>query len=818
MYKTSIDKRMINEILEFRKECFGLENKNVITEKELRDTIFQKKYNTYSSVIFENEKIKSYILIDKNRYWSDGVRIKDMICPDLQSMYLQLIEAIHEFSDSHKIIVNKYFYDKYFLKIFKEDDIKLLYIKEDLVAFKLIDNFKSIDFQIMYNIHEYLYAPSVYNLIEELTDNFKLSEIIEYKDFILNELNEYYRDKNSLIGDKLKMVVAKTNIYANKSKAIKNFKKNGYIKVSYKKIPSNHIFDIKMNFVVNKGNKNKELLSYKYIIFPLFKPIYDGKTPSYYRGVLNRQIKNYMKIGNKFKSIKICDKYGREMYDITSIINENKYKNFIPYNNDKTFENSLNKSMYKYQLELYFEDLQKIYKIDTDAKIMAINLLLKCRLYFGINFADEMQERLNKYIIENKGNSLNIKIHDFIYPKNNLLNQHHSLLSSSKYLRSYIKNFKHPYFTDGALCKILLNYSINKNRKINDYIEEIETDIKYIKNVKELRANLSKSIRKDNYEDFKIIIGQVLSEQEKIWKKNFQINKKTMLILKDYVEKLNRYKTKISMKYFCTRFKRQFLDIINKTYPGLFKEELINIDYLNLGLFIQETLKNQKNNRKIRKLYTALNKIQNINDIKNGKIDDMKYDEIIKELKQRNIEIPKEIEIAKDFVGKVEQKCSPEFLIAGDASVCCMSFSTEKAKTYALEEGFGIFNVYYKERIIANSLIWINDSYNCLIIDNIEVAPNYQFEEYEVNISNLYFKTIEKLLNDYKLSYAVQGSTYNDLKLFNDKTECINLNKLEPRKINTTCFYSDAEDVYPISINMSEKEIIKDIKSVNSNK
>ncbi len=62
---------------------------------------------------------------------------------------------------------------------------------------------------------------------------------------------------------------------------------------------------------------------------------------------------------------------------------------------------------------------------------------------------------------------------------------------------------------------------------------------------------------------------------------------------------------------------------------------------------------------------------------------------------------------------------------AGDATVCCMRFGESNAITYATEEGFGVLNIYHKERVVANSVLWIEDGQNCLVLDNIEVHPNY---------------------------------------------------------------------------------------------
>lgn len=158
----------------------------------------------------------------------------------------------------------------------------------------------------------------------------------------------------------------------------------------------------------------------------------------------------------------------------------------------------------------------------------------------------------------------------------------------------------------------------------------------------------------------------------------------------------------------------------------------------------------------------------------------------------------------------MERKCSPEFLIAGNASSCCMSFGQPNAITYALEPGFGIINIYYKDRIIANSVIWINQPYNCLVLDNIEVHPNYQ--KFSKHIRNLFEKTIIYLLERHKLNYAVQGSKFNDLILYNEEIDPIPFKIINPLMVTSSRIYTDAHFIYPLRYGMPEEEIIKELQ------
>lgn len=198
------------------------------------------------------------------------------------------------------------------------------------------------------------------------------------------------------------------------------------------------------------------------------------------------------------------------------------------------------------------------------------------------------------------------------------------------------------------------------------------------------------------------------------------------------------------------------------------------------------SLKNEDNLSARKRLYHRLDVICPVEDILNDKIPKEDIPRIKKAL---NLSPNKTLNLAGNFSAKIEEKCSPEFLIAGDASVCCMGLGSSKAVDYALKPGFGIFNVYFKDRIIANSLIWVNND-DTLVIDNIEVHPNYQ--HHDTYIREMY----NQMINDISKIYPniVQGETYNDLELYDRHTPCGELKTWKPVKIDGN-FYSDAEDM-----------------------
>ena len=152
----------------------------------------------------------------------------------------------------------------------------------------------------------------------------------------------------------------------------------------------------------------------------------------------------------------------------------------------------------------------------------------------------------------------------------------------------------------------------------------------------------------------------------------------------------------------------------------------------------------------------------------------------------------------------MEPKGSPEVLAAGDATVCCMSFGSQKAKVYAEEKGFGILNVYYRDRIIANSVIWVNEPYKCLVLDNIEVHPNYT--KHNEIIKECFLTAARKLTEQYGLKFAVQGRQYNDLVVYEADSQVIEFAVMKPEEVKTGYFYTDARVSRVICQNMPEQE------------
>lgn len=176
--------------------------------------------------------------------------------------------------------------------------------------------------------------------------------------------------------------------------------------------------------------------------------------------------------------------------------------------------------------------------------------------------------------------------------------------------------------------------------------------------------------------------------------------------------------------------------------------------------------------------------------VQEKRLTDDQRGQVFQILKKRNHKISESVLKLAMFFAQVEPKCSPEYLVAGDATVCCMRFGASNANTYAKEEGFGILNIYYKNRIVANSVLWIEDYFNCLVLDNIEVHPNYV--EHNPTLERIFLLAAKELMEQYELDFAVQGQSYSDLTLPPVYDLTLRMNLSEARNVVLEHFYSDA--------------------------
>lgn len=330
-------------------------------------------------------------------------------------------------------------------------------------------------------------------------------------------------------------------------------------------------------------------------------------------------------------------------------------------------------------------------------------------------------------------------------------------------------------------------------------VRQLEEEWGFLESLRTVAENKEKTFRKVIYNSFRKgmtpeEIRQVCdrcSEQEIIKEYNLS-HEQLKMVTEYYLPVIRKYRQKeMSPVQFLRIFGKNGIRTVLKPekdcvfqpadyrLPSMEKTVLASLVNERLG-----TLENQEGLPARRRLYHRLDSICPVQDILMGRF---REEDIPRIKKAMNLSENKELSLAGNFSAKIEEKCSPEFLIAGDASVCCMGLGSEKAVDYALNPGFGIFNVYFRDRIIANSLLWVNNR-DTLVIDNIEVHPNYK--QHKAYITEMYHQMIKDMHKCYP--NIVQGSSYNDLELYTGNSRSGKLGKWNPEGIKGN-FYSDAK-------------------------
>ncbi len=304
----------------------------------------------------------------------------------------------------------------------------------------------------------------------------------------------------------------------------------------------------------------------------------------------------------------------------------------------------------------------------------------------------------------------------------------------------------------------------------------------------EIRKKLSSLLRK-NIDCTEYIKGMTRYVLEKN-RKSLRIPVSEEQRVADYIARVQMYSPWITIFDLFQYFGRQTLfQFIKGTYPCVFKPQIIQPSYAGLSEFVLSFLKTRTVQAK--HVYRSLIKKELLTKIQSGELAKKQYEEILEVLKFHNVAVRDEmLKKLCDFKIQIEPKGSPEFLTAGDASVCCMGCGSSKAIDYAKEKGFGILNAYYKDRVIANSVIWIHEIQKCLVLDNIEVHPNYMM--YGEILKDCFMKAAEELMYRHGLDFAVQGAYYNDLVLFQEDAEKVEFTERRAFEVKRNNFYSDA--------------------------
>lgn len=795
MYITELNIKHLKEVAELEKQvypeelCLGYDD----YVKDFNNLLY--RHDNYSLGVFENGELMAYIICYKKSF--AHYYISDLVCTH-PTMLLPLLIAFGNKCSrctleaelrykSYQMI--QHIMEKYpgIINVSNMKEVPAYYSNgEDMYKIEFKIDMSPIakypKFLILKEIYEQdNFQINIKSLLYQLyfEDNMTAEEIRKYKAFILRHLHNRNLDSLRMLGDTFRFIVTYNCNF--KTKKAYNSMEQYLLSKGY----------TKSDLIQNRDNlsdfDNKYTTGYRghnlqWSTVGELDTKFKEDTISYYRSHVKRKFINYYKKQKFVSEITINNKYGDKWLTVTP--QENVYS-LIPRNFSNIFDAQLKKLEFMKDIREKASALfpyNEAYMLTKSDGVPAIRKIAGEDVAYGyfnriINMAKDAK---NKEEI----------CHDW------------------GYIIPEIIQFKE-YLTKGAFKHIFLNKSLNQINKIKDALAGLQIDgVKYL-DKKALRKTISKAIRND--EDIAPIVFNAVKETEMKWLKKKHFSESLCDSMLAFVERMKKYFPQMSINMLFKYFGKEAVNIAKGKYKGYFQEKFIPMNYKELGMLILETL--DKRTKRNKRLFGALNKIQDIGEIFEGNILPENFDKVVAELKQRNIAVPDEYCIMNKFYAKVEQKCSPEFLIAGNASVCCMSFGQEKAVTYALEKGFGIINIYYKDRVIANSLIWVNEPYNCLVLDNIEVHPNYK--KFNNIIKRLFDRTITYLLKEYKLDFAVQGTNYNDLCMFDRDAERISFEVLKPVDVKTEYFYSDAHCVYPLDYNMSSEEAKKRINAIN---
>ncbi len=384
----------------------------------------------------------------------------------------------------------------------------------------------------------------------------------------------------------------------------------------------------------------------------------------------------------------------------------------------------------------------------------------------------------------------------------------------------------HPIFYRKTL-KAALRNGPDYIYQLSQQIEGIYHDYSNPSEREEYVIRLGQSVRNNiSILDLKHFTTQIKIEREQEW---INQNSFDTPAAQDFMAKVKKYVLDTDFSHIADRYGLNTLkEFIAGTTSDFFEPQTFQVNYYpDLGETIRNAVGKRGKGAQVKnagKLFSRLSKLGHVPDFIHGHIPCSVVSEIVKLLKEYRMDIPDSSFKAQEIHAKIEKKGCPEFLVAGNASVCCMPLGQDNAVNYAHEHGYGLLNVYYHGRIIANSVLWINEyKYGrTLVIDNIEVAPNYVY--LNSHIQSLYYSLIPELCEQHNCILAAQGAAYSDLDLPNlfvidgyIRSVDARLPEWELNPIaitNADTSYTDAHSTYPIwfASPMTFERILLDLK------
>lgn len=357
---------------------------------------------------------------------------------------------------------------------------------------------------------------------------------------------------------------------------------------------------------------------------------------------------------------------------------------------------------------------------------------------------------------------------------------------------------KKEIISGNLFLEVVKSYSKNKLQRMNSELRSIFSYRTYIQlltktliqEMKELVVQ--KKSLKPILDKLDSKVGQWLLKK---YKNELMLNEDRV---QEFINRMKRYMEDASITIMYNTFGKEAFDMIAGRKEGLFKPAEYSVPNKELAKVIKRELAQRGKDatgHNPQRLFTHLNKIRPVQELMKGNASPEDLTKIAQALNTFGVEWEEKIFEQTRLKGLIEPKCSPEYLVAGNASVCCMSFGEHNAMDYALHKGFGVFNIYYKDRVIANSVIWINEVDNKLVLDNIEVHPNYTF--LNKKIKRVYLEMVKDVINQYELDGAVQGCSYSDLTISKGK---IRSNRYKAKEVDYNHFYTDAHRVQDIAV------------------
>lgn len=358
------------------------------------------------------------------------------------------------------------------------------------------------------------------------------------------------------------------------------------------------------------------------------------------------------------------------------------------------------------------------------------------------------------------------------------------------------------YLTPSVLKRWMLELSPHQINQLYFNMDEIYR-IGLVK-PKEFRKWLYQQTRKHGVEGIEATVNNFLKElkmtqAEKIQAQDRQRTKRwlkeigtDLQTVEAFLSKMRRYCEQVTFQQFVEQYG---IEMVAQAIKGeaecVFEPQTFIPSYQSFGQSIRGLLRGKVLSNP-KRFYHQLRQITDVDAIVAGEISSAEGKRIL-DLFPTFQQNPKEWESLFKLTAKIEPKGSPEFLMAGNASVCCMSFGAGNAITYAKEKAFGVLNLYYGDRVVGNSVLWMNQSgtERFLVLDNIEIHPNY--DRIKPFLNEFLMDIVHELKQTYECQYVIQGKSYNDFSLYTDDSLEGCFTEIQPIGCQRLSFYTDAK-------------------------